>query len=451
MGIELHRQFPFIDLVCSGEGDLNFPEFVERVAKGEPASAIELDGIINRRDGQTIVPRNIVCPVEKLDELPVPSYDDHFEQLRQYGLLESVQTIVPLETSRGCWWGAKQHCTFCGLNGSTMSYRSKSPQRALDEIEELGRKYGKVFHVADNIMDMKYLDTVVPELIERDAGYDFYFEVKVNLKKEHLRKLGLAGMAHLQPGIESLSTSVLKLMRKGCTLLQNVQFLKWTQQLGIVGVWNFLYGFPGEDKEAYDLVAAQVPSLVHLRPPDFCGKVRFDRFSPYFSQPEKFGLRERHPHAAYAYVYPFDEPTVSRMAYYFEYEFDGKQDINEYAKPAVDLIAAWQKAGGSAVLDAHVSPGELSIVDTRFGEKKEYRLSGLERDLYLYCDESHSFNSIAGNFPEADPGALHRALDLFLANRLMLQEGNSYLSLAVLHGEAIPKIEPVPQELRVLG
>ena len=451
MGIELHRQFPFIDLVCSGEGDLNFPEFVERVAKGEPASAIELDGIINRRDGQTIVPRNIVCPVEKLDELPVPSYDDHFEQLRQYGLLESVQTIVPLETSRGCWWGAKQHCTFCGLNGSTMSYRSKSPQRALDEIEELGRKYGKVFHVADNIMDMKYLDTVVPELIERDAGYDFYFEVKVNLKKEHLRKLGLAGMAHLQPGIESLSTSVLKLMRKGCTLLQNVQFLKWTQQLGIVGVWNFLYGFPGEDKEAYNLVAAQVPSLVHLRPPDFCGKVRFDRFSPYFSQPEKFGLRERHPHAAYAYVYPFDEPTVSRMAYYFEYEFDGKQDINEYAKPAVDLITAWQKAGDSAVLDAHVSPGELSIVDIRFGEKKEYRLSGLERDLYLYCDESRSFNSIAGNFPEADPGALHRALDLFLANRLMLQEGNSYLSLAVLHGEAIPKIELVPQELRVLG
>ena len=40
-----------------------------------------------------------------------------------------------------------------------MRYRSKSPQRALDEIEELGRKYEKVFHVADNIMDMKYLDT----------------------------------------------------------------------------------------------------------------------------------------------------------------------------------------------------------------------------------------------------------------------------------------------------
>jgi len=451
MGIELHRQFTFIDIVCSGEGDINFPEFVERVTGGEPASAIQLDGIINRRDGKTVAPKNIVCPLEKLDELPVPSYDDHFDQLREYGLLENVETIVPLETSRGCWWGAKQHCTFCGLNGSTMSYRSKSPQRALDEIEELARKYGKVFHVADNIMDMKYLDTVVPELIERDAGYNFYFEVKVNLKKEHLRKLGLAGMVHLQPGIESLSTSVLKLMRKGCTFLQNVQFLKWTRQFGIEGVWNFLYGFPGEDKNAYRDVAVHVPSLVHLRPPEVCCKVRFDRFSPYFTQSDQFELRDRHTHAAYSYVYPFEEDVLARMAYYFEYDFDGKQKIDDYAKPAVDLISAWQKADGSAVLDGHLSAGELLIVDTRFGPKKEYRLSGLERDLYLYCDESRSLSSIAANFQETPAESLQKELNLFLANRLMLQEGNSYLSLAVLRGEAVPKIELISQELRVLG
>src|SRR6478672_7738943 len=88
MGIELHRRFPFIDLVCSGEGDLNFPDFVERVAAGESPASIRLDGIISRRGGETIVPENIVCPLEKLDSLPVPSYDDHFAQLREYGLIE---------------------------------------------------------------------------------------------------------------------------------------------------------------------------------------------------------------------------------------------------------------------------------------------------------------------------------------------------------------------------
>src|SRR3954470_1848766 len=373
MGIELHRRFPFVDVVCSGEGDLNFPEFLERVSKGEPASGIQLDGIIDRRGGETVIPKNIVCPLEKLDELPIPSYDDHFDQLREYGLLEKVETIVPLETSRGCWWGAKQHCTFCGLNGSTMSYRSKSPQRALDEIEELARKYGKVFHVADNIMDMKYLDTVVPELMQRDAGYKFYFEVKVNLKKEHLRKLGLAGMAHLQPCIENLSTSVLKLMRKGCTFLQNVQFLKWTRQFEIEGIWNFLYGFPGEDRNAYRRVASWVPALVHLRPPEICSRIRFDRFSPYFTEPEQFGVFNRRAHAAYGYVYSFDEDVLARLAYYFEYDFEGKTNIDDYAPPAGDLITEWQKSGGSAVLEAHIEPDELLIVDSRSGKRSEYR------------------------------------------------------------------------------
>src|SRR3954447_5951031 len=81
MGIELHRRFPFIDLVCSGEGDLNFPEFVGRITKAENVSDIRLDGIISRSHGDTVVPKNIVCPLEKLDELPIPSYDDHFAQL----------------------------------------------------------------------------------------------------------------------------------------------------------------------------------------------------------------------------------------------------------------------------------------------------------------------------------------------------------------------------------
>jgi ribosomal peptide maturation radical SAM protein 1 len=321
----------------------------------------------------------------------------------------------------------------------------------LDEIEELGQKYGKVFHVADNIMDMKYLDTVIPELIERDAGYDFYYEVKVNLKKEHLRKLAQAGVVHLQPGIENLSTSVLKLMRKGCTFLQNIQFLKWTKQFGIAGVWNFLYGFPGEDRNAYQEIASFVPALVHLRPPEVCCKVRFDRFSPYFTQSDQFNLRQRHTHAAYGYVYPFEEETLARMAYYFEYEFDGKEDIEDYCKPAVDLITAWQAADGTAVLDAHIEGDEVLLVDTRFGDMKEYRLKGIERDVYLFCDEMRSIPSIVGNYPQYSAESIQGTIDLFQTRQLMAHESNSYLSLAVLRGEAMPKIEQLPKQLTILG
>src|SRR5208282_4131178 len=140
MGIELHRQFPFIDFVCSGEGDRAFPELIRRLATGEDTRRIA--GIISRAGRETVVPPEIVSPILDLDALPYPCYDDYFAQLESARLNRRFAPNIPFESSRGCWWGAKMHCTFCGLNGATMTYRSKSPQRALDELVHLGSTYG---------------------------------------------------------------------------------------------------------------------------------------------------------------------------------------------------------------------------------------------------------------------------------------------------------------------
>jgi magnesium-protoporphyrin IX monomethyl ester (oxidative) cyclase len=61
--------------------------------------------------------------------------------------------MLLLETSRGCWWGAKQHCTFCGLNGGAMAFRSKSAERVVEEIRYLRDRYGvESLSVVDNIL-----------------------------------------------------------------------------------------------------------------------------------------------------------------------------------------------------------------------------------------------------------------------------------------------------------
>jgi hypothetical protein len=139
------------------------------------------------------------------------------------------------------------------------------------------------------------------------------------------------------------------------------------------------------------------------------------------------------------------------MAYYFEYDFDGKESIDDYAKPAVDLITSWQKADGSAVLEGHIEPDELLVVDTRFETRSEYRLKGIEHQLYIFCDETRSRSSMLSAFPDVSPAAIDRCLQLFVSTRLMAFEGNSFLSLAVLQGEAMSKIEPLPKQLTVLG
>ncbi len=69
----------------------------------------------------------------------------------------------------------------------------------------------------DNILPHEYFKTLLPELKRRQLGVTLFYEIKANLKREQVELLRDAGVAALQPGIESLSTPVLRLMRKGTT------------------------------------------------------------------------------------------------------------------------------------------------------------------------------------------------------------------------------------------
>ena len=227
MGAETLRQFSFVDAAVSGEGDIVFPELVERVLKAEPVDALE--GVRTRQSIATEFRENRFShapSVVALDELPYPDYTDFFEQFRRSRLGRSWQPRIYYETSGGCWWGAKQHCKFCGLNGASMAYRSKSPERAIDELVFLSEKYAtKDVHVVDNILDIRYFKTVLPELARRLLGIELFYETKAKLKKDQLKLFRDAGVLEIQPGVESFGDAVLQLMRKGVSALQNIQLL----------------------------------------------------------------------------------------------------------------------------------------------------------------------------------------------------------------------------------
>src|SRR5262249_30613673 len=158
----------------------------------------------------------------------------YFQALAASPLRTSVRPGLPLETSRGCWWGAAHQCTFCGLNGSSLGFRSKSSERVLAEIRELEERHGiSDFEVVDNILDMGYFKTLVPALAGEERRRHIFYEVKANLTRAHVEALQRAGITWVQPGIESLHTEVLRLMDKGISGWQNVQLLKWTREFGV--------------------------------------------------------------------------------------------------------------------------------------------------------------------------------------------------------------------------
>lgn len=434
MGEALLREFSFIDAVCSGEGEFTFRALLEDLSI---RGALSSESTYLCRSAPTVAAAGGRERVMEMDAAPIPDYRDFFEQLTKAGV--EVRSTVPFEMSRGCWWGAKKHCTFCGLNGSTMTFRSKSPHRALHEMQLLDESYDTMLMCVDNILDYRYFESVLPVLAERPVRHGWFVETKVNLKRPQVLLLARSGVRVLQPGIESLSTRVLGLMRKGCDLLQILQTLKWAHSAGVAVAWNLLYGFPGEQYADYEAMERLIPSLHHLHPPGAVGRIRLDRFSPYFNSPSQYGFSRLRPTKAYGFVFGgVDEGAREDLAYYFEADHNLNSLVETYTSGVRVAVAAWRR-DADALLEARPVAEALQIRDTRGGRSVTVGLTGLERSVYEICDEAKTYEQLfvaLGDtlFADAETRRVRRFLDECVSKRLMVEENGRFLSIATACG-----------------
>jgi ribosomal peptide maturation radical SAM protein 1 len=450
------RQFPWVDAAVSGEGEVIFPQLVRRVLAGEPLEG--LPGVRTRQsiDADFREGRFGGAPgVKEMDSLAPPDYRDYMQQFGASRLSRAWLPTLYFETSRGCWWGERQHCTFCGLNGATMTYRSKSASRAVDELTTLVATYPECdIQVSDNILDLGYFKTVLPELARRRIGARLFYETKANLRRDQVKLLRDAGVLMIQPGIESLHDDVLKLMKKGVSALQNIQLLKWCKELGVNPVWNVLWGFPGEPAEAYARMAALVPHLVHLPAPTSFAGLRLDRFSPNFVNAEKLGFADLKPIAPYRYIYDFAEPTLANLAYSFTYQYQDNRDVESYVSPLLSALRRWQRASAQSELLSRPEGDGLAIWDFRPPARGVLTvLDPPDRLLYEACDQVRDTASLAALLTERGHAAgqddVARRLAPLVARGLMLQDGGRYLSLAIPMNEAIPASRAIRARCRI--
>jgi ribosomal peptide maturation radical SAM protein 1 len=388
MGAALHRAFPWVDVVVRGEAERILPDLVRDLVAGR---AVRPQAGLCFREGERAVtiPQATGIPIA-MDEIPTPTFDEYFERLAKTSFAAELQPKLALvyETARGCWWGAKSHCTFCGLNGSSMAFRSKSPARILEEVTTLAGRYRLLdFDIVDNILDFRYFRNVLPQL--RELGYDLrlFYETKSNLQRDQVQLLRSAGVDRIQPGIESLSTPILTLMRKGVTAFQNVRLLKWCAEYGIHPSWNILYGLPGEPPDEYARMAQVVPSLTHFAPP-VLGPIELSRFSPYHERPDEFGIEILGPSTWYRYVYDLDESTLIDLALIFEYRYSDGRVPDTYVSPLRREIEAWRdgRATSYRALRYRRGPGFLVIQDRRPNlERADYSFDDTEARIYLAC------------------------------------------------------------------
>jgi ribosomal peptide maturation radical SAM protein 1 len=436
MGRQLLASVEWIDNVCTGEGDEVFPAFVDDVVRLGHAPTIT--GMPGRGTGSE---QSDPAMIRNLDALPAPNYRDYMDRVQASPLGKSLQPRLLFQTSRGCWWGAKQHCTFCGLNGLGMAYRSKSADTAFQELAALVATYGvRQLSSVDNILDVRHIATLFPRLRDSALDLDLFYEVKANLRFDQLVALKAGGVSAIQPGLESLNNDVLRLMKKGCTALQNIQLLRWCKELEMTVAWNILGGFPNELSEAYDAMAALVPLLTHLPAPAACSTIRLDRFSPLFTECERLGLTRVRPKPAYYYIFPFGRLELQRIAYFFDFDYADGRHPEEYMAPLHRAVASWWEAAllpgeQQPRLDATwTAPDEVIIRDSRdCATEPTLHLSGSAARVLGACDQAHSLSGVARCLGGATAGqTILSCLQDFLDRGLVIEMEGLFLTLAVM-------------------
>jgi len=469
MGEEIVKNVEAIDFVFSGPALVSFPQFIEYRLNGDVESCHRISGVFSRVNcppegtgGGSSVPMHANLPQigpgtvgqeRDINEVVELDYRSFLHSLKSYFPNNGVPPVLFFETSRGCWWGERSHCTFCGLNGLGMNYRAMQPQKAVTYLNSFSAYADECsfFNCVDNILPRNYPKEVLP-FLNTPAHVTLFYEVKAELSEEDIQRLAQARVTFIQPGIEALATSTLKLMKKGTTAFQNLRLLKHCVTHEVFPTWNLLVGFPGEKEEVYQKYLQDFPKLAHLPPPTGAITIRFDRYSPYFTRAVEYGL-DLEPFAFYELVYPWSQASLQNLAYYFEDQHpqpDYRVLANKWLGQMKGHVEQWKRAwlprGETQMvwgkwyhpnlpkLQFKQQGQETLIHDSRSGKLVKYPLRETTRQILQYLDLPHKEADLLKQFAHLSPQGVEQEMAFLQDRGLLFEEDDRFMSL-VLPGQ----------------
>lgn len=344
---EVLKNCDFVDAVHCGDADETLPELARRLEAGESLEGLK--GVMFKEDG-ALKYAGRAPNLMQLEKTPSPDYDDYYQLIDELGIDEwdnAPEIMLPIETARGCWYGMKNHCTFCGLNRQGMEFRHKPAAQVLEMLKGLSRRYGTThFNAIDNILAPEYVEKLFGQLKAEHTDLKLHYEIRPTVNHEKLKLMKEGGLFSVQPGVESFSTHVLTLMKKFTTGVKNLELIKWTTYYGIDNLYNILYGFHGEVPQDYVDQAATIRKIPHFHAPYTMALARPDRGSPMYEQRAAHGIVKMTPAACYPFLFPkpFD---LQKISYYFEDERVGVPDEEVYQE-CLGLVDHWRASWTSA-------------------------------------------------------------------------------------------------------
>lgn len=252
---------PNADIVVIGEGEETMLELVGCLQMNEDLTDIR--GIGFKKVGAIIInpPRDFI----DMDKLPI-ELPYHKLELDRYFL-----ETFPVHTSRGCPYG----CRFCyNPVFNRRRYRVKSPNRVLDEIEYIVRRFNpkKISFTQDDefFIDLGRVRAICKGLIDRNIHIQWESFCRLDsflrMDDEMLRLVEKSGCRMLSFGGESGNQKILDMIEKGSKVEYIPAVAQRMASTRIDMVISFMMGLPGETYSEFLNTCNLIERIIRINP-----------------------------------------------------------------------------------------------------------------------------------------------------------------------------------------
>lgn len=240
-----------VDVVVQGEGEITFLELVD-LFLNKSSKRLSVLGTIQKNSGK-IIYNPMRSLIENLDSIPFPARQLFNLKLYKHPLMRAKRTATIL-TSRGCPF----NCTYCNRGVFTHTYRRRSAENVIGEIEYLINKYsiGKFDFIDDNFtLNRKHIEDLCNGIIERGIKINWSASNGVcadTIDLELAKLIKRSGCYSLSFGIESGNQKTLDYVKKNINLNTIKRAFEVCHKLCIETVAFIIIGFPNEDRRDID-------------------------------------------------------------------------------------------------------------------------------------------------------------------------------------------------------
>lgn len=240
-----------VDVAVMNEGEAVLPDLLNNEDWNN------VTGVVYK-NGHGIIKNEKRPLIDDIDALPFPAR--HLIDFSKYAgtaelgfFLHKNEKWTPVISSRGCPY----LCTFCA-NWRVMgrNTRDRSPENVIEELKEIKYKYGiNAVVFLDDTFTLRppRVKKICELMIKEKLNMKWSCQTRVNVSKELLQLMKVAGCQLVAFGVESGSNKVLRIVKKGTNteLVRNA--FKISREVGLRRKAYFVVGLPGEESDDFEM------------------------------------------------------------------------------------------------------------------------------------------------------------------------------------------------------